>query len=1261
MRGAVGRGRLGAIVVVALLAGALTVAAAGPAAAQTQTKTYPQVNCTAVVNGTTISQKQDITVSISAPDSVAPGSSFTITFPGGTAFLPTQSNGFTITSYSNIFLTYQIHNATFTSGTIVNPGTATLIPAGSSTPQTIVEASSLPAPDQIKSGQPGPFNPGQGGNNQATLITPDISVNAVAPASGSVTLNALTLTTTVKLNGQFTANVTCNIPQDTIITIPVGAGNTPPTVNAGPDVSGNSGAAIALSGSVSDPDDTPTDSWTINDPACTFANPSAPATTVTCSKGGTFTATLTADDGANPPVSDTAQVSVTQTVPIVVSAGGAVSGAVAHQIALHGSVSDPGHTPTSAWTVNSPNCTFANAAAPDTTISCSTTGTFTATLSAQDGVNPPASDTATVTVTTDAAPTVSAGADVSGDTGAPIALSGVVTDPDDTPTVHWTASDPGCTFANAAQAATSITCSAPGTYTATLTANDGYNPAVSDTTSVVATDVMFPFNYVVDAVTHLNTLNQDVTIPTGTFTGVIDLTTGALTGDITLPPADFTFTLAGVGAVTAHMQITETQPITGHVDTATLAVTATAVFDIKIVSLHPTASPTTNLVGDSCKTSTPASVTMTGPANLAGASTFSGTYTIPPFANCGAFTNALNAAIAGPGNTFTAVVQPPPAPPTIDSQPGDTTVAPGQTYSFDAAASGYPAPTVQWQLSTNGGSSFTDIGGANGSSYSATAALSDSGKKFRAVFTNASGTVNSAVATLTVAVVPDPPTIGTATAGPSSASVAFTGPANNGGSPVIDYTASCTTSAPGVNGSATGNASPLTVSGLTPGAIYTCAATARNAIGSSAPSGASNQVVPTAPPTITTQPANANVAPGQTYSFTAAASGSPGPTAQWQVSTNGGSSFTNIGGATSPTYSATAALADSGKQFRAVFTNSTGTATTNAATLTVTAVAPQITSQPANQSVNTGATYTFSASASGAPAPTVQWQVSVGGGAFSNVTGATSDTLTGTAASSDSGKQFRAVYTNAAGTATTTAATLTVVSITTISIGNATVVEGVGGAKNHTGTLAVTLSQTSSQNVTVHYATSSGTALAGADYAAKSGNLTFKPGKTTLYVAVAVKPDAIAESDETVQVTLSSPGGGYSLSATHNVGTLTIVNDAAGTASQVSVGDATIYRAVNGPAEVAKVLVSLSNPAASSVTVHLTLSAGTATSGGDYKPWAAKTLTFAAGTFQKVIAVSVFPGSSAQANKTAILTLSNPSSGTTIARTTGTLTISNHD
>src|SRR5262249_54040398 len=89
---------------------------------------------------------------------------------------------------------------------------------------------------------------------------------------------------------------------------------------------------------------------------------------------------------------------------------------------------------------------------------------------------------------------------------------------------------------------------------------------------------------------------------------------------------------------------------------------------------------------------------------------------------------------------------------------------------------------------------------------------------------------------------------------------------------------------------------------------------------------------PAAAPGGSTTPANLTVTAGQTASFTAAASGSPTPTVQWQVSTDGGATFTDVPGATAGTLSFTAALADNSKQFHAVFTNTAGTATSTAAT-----------------------------------------------------------------------------------------------------------------------------------------------------------------------------------------------------------------------------------------------------------------------------------------------------------------------------------------
>ncbi|HEX4490283.1 MAG TPA: Calx-beta domain-containing protein [Acidimicrobiia bacterium] len=1214
---------------------------AAGAATQTATHTFPQVSCTANVSGGTVTQKEDITVTLTAPDKVTPGQQFTVGFPGGSSVLPASASGFTVKSYQDLSLSYAVNGTTFDNGTIVNPGTATI--NGNPTANVV----SLPTSTSIKIAQPGPFPPG-------TLVTPDVAVDATSGAVGSsVSLNALSLTTTANLSNGLTAKVTCNIPQDTIISVPVVQSMPAPTVDAGPDVNGIVNTAIALHGTVTS-NGSPTDAWTTSDPACVVADPSAAVTTVSCSNPGTFTASLTADDGINAPVSDSAQISVEQNVPLVVNAGADVSGAVSHAITLNGTVSDPGHTPTSTWTINTTSCTIANAHAASTTVTCSAVGAFTATLSATDGANS-AGDDAKVTVNADRPPVVEAGPAATGETGAPIALAGSVTDPENDPVAVAWAAPSACTFADAHQAATTITCNGPGAYTATLTGNDGFNSAVSDTTSVVVTDNLFPFNWDVDATTHLKKLNQDVTVPTGSFDGVVDLTTGTISGDITLPPAQMTLNLAGIGLVTANMQIVEAQPITGTLDPSTFAVSATAVFNINIPSAYPTATPTVNIVGDTCTTSSPVSVTMTGTANLAGASTFSGTYTIPNLKTCGVTTTALNLVVPGPGNTFTAVVQPPPAAPAVTTDPTDQTITPGQSYSFTAASSGYPAPAQQWQISTDAGSTFTNIAGATADSYTGTGALADSGHELRAVFTNASGTTTSAAATLVVAVAPHSPTVGNATARVGGANVRFTAPADDGGSPILDSTAQCTSSGGGVSGSGTNTSSPIAVTGLTAGAPYTCTVTARNVIGSSAPSSASNSVVPTAVPSVTTQPGDTSVPAGTAYSFTAAAAGVPAPTVQWQSSTDGGATFHDISGATDPSYSATAALADSGTQFRAAFTNSVGNATTNAATLTVTPVAPHITTQPDDQSVIPSGTYSFTAAAAGAPTPTVQWQVSTDGGTtFHDISGATDTTYTETGVRSDSGTRYRAVFTNSAGSKATNAATLTVADHTWISIGNAAIAEGDTG-KARTAQLAVTLTQPSTQPVTVHYATANGRATAPTDYKAKSGTITFKAGKTTAYVSVAITPDQVTEANETVEVALSSPTGGYTLAPDRSTGVVTILNDDAGSGLSVRVGDASVC-VTDVTAPVVKVWVSLSAPAPSTVTVVVTLVDGTAANGIDFKTMKPKTLTFKAGQLQKSVAVTAYPVSGGNTVRTASIKLSNASSGLTIGRATGTLT-----
>ncbi len=93
--------------------------------------------------------------------------------------------------------------------------------------------------------------------------------------------------------------------------------------------------------------------------------------------------------------------------------------------------------------------------------------------------------------------------------------------------------------------------------------------------------------------------------------------------------------------------------------------------------------------------------------------------------------------------------------PDVTSSPASTDAAVGDSVTFTVACTGKPAPTVQWQLSTNGGTSFAEIEGATGPSYVTPAAtLAMSGYQYRAVCSGSLGEEASAAATLTVFPVP---------------------------------------------------------------------------------------------------------------------------------------------------------------------------------------------------------------------------------------------------------------------------------------------------------------------------------------------------------------------------------------------------------------------------------------------------------------------------------------------------------------------------
>lgn len=171
-------------------------------------------------------------------------------------------------------------------------------------------------------------------------------------------------------------------------------------------------------------------------------------------------------------------------------------------------------------------------------------------------------------------------------------------------------------------------------------------------------------------------------------------------------------------------------------------------------------------------------------------------------------------------------------------------------------------------------------------------------------------------------------------------------------------------------------------------------------------------------PTISTHPASQTIATGASATFSVVATGTAPLSYQWLK--NG----TTISGATSTSYIVTSATVESSSgNYSVTVTNTAGSVTSNAATLTVTAplFAPVISTSPSSQSVIAGANVTFSVAATGTTPLTYHW---LKDGA--TVTGATSASYTITPATNASAGNYAVTVTNTAGSVTSTAATLTV-------------------------------------------------------------------------------------------------------------------------------------------------------------------------------------------------------------------------------------------
>lgn len=172
----------------------------------------------------------------------------------------------------------------------------------------------------------------------------------------------------------------------------------------------------------------------------------------------------------------------------VVRANGPYTGTHGKPVQLNGTLDDDEPKATVTWSVDPrAGCTFADAHALSTTVTCTEQGTFDLTLTADDRLHPPVASSTKLTIINEA-PKVSAGGPYTGPEDQPIPIEGTATDADDPQlTVKWSVSEGvPCTFADATKLSTTVTCTEHDTFDLILTVGDGKNPPVTAKTTVTA-------------------------------------------------------------------------------------------------------------------------------------------------------------------------------------------------------------------------------------------------------------------------------------------------------------------------------------------------------------------------------------------------------------------------------------------------------------------------------------------------------------------------------------------------------------------------------------------------------------------------------------------------------------------------------------------------------------------------------------------------------------------------------------------------------
>ncbi len=368
-------------------------------------------------------------------------------------------------------------------------------------------------------------------------------------------------------------------------------------------------------------------------------------------------------------------------------------------------------------------------------------------------------------------------------------------------------------------------------------------------------------------------------------------------------------------------------------------------------------------------------------------------------------------------------------PTSILAQPGNLTVCAGSNGSFTVNATG-SGNTYQWQVSTDGGTTWTNISGANTATLSLSAITGTSNNnQYRVVISTCDP--NGLTSNAAILTVNSPASIGTQPISQSActgSNISFNSSASGTG---ISYQWQVSTDGGNTWTDINGETNPsLNLTGVSTAMNqnqYHVIVTGSACPGSVTSSAATLTVSDAA--SITGQPASVGLCPGNNAVFTVTASGN-GISYQWQVSTDGGNTWTDISGATGNIYTLNAVTpAQHNNLYRVIVFNSCSSTgvISSTAILTVENQAG-ITQQPASQAgcINSAVTFSFTANAN---TQAIQWQVSTdGGNTWTDIPGANNASFAiPSVTESMNGTRYRVVVSNSTcASVTSNSVTLTV-------------------------------------------------------------------------------------------------------------------------------------------------------------------------------------------------------------------------------------------